>query len=263
MTVVERALPYEESGLASVDLVLSLIERLAGSKQSHAVSDIAREMGISKTRAHRHLRALVQRGYVLQDRATERYEIGVKLLALGEAVRNRFDLATAARSEMGRLRDATGQTVTISSLIENAVVVLELLQGTTVVEFSVRPGSTLDFHASAHGLVALAFGPPDLAQQILARPLAAHTPSTLRDPNKLKKLVAKVRAQRWATAADQLLVGVNALAAPIFDYRNAWRGTIAIVGSTQFISAMPTREQLAQVDAAAAEVSRRLGWNPS
>jgi DNA-binding IclR family transcriptional regulator len=259
MAVTELAPPFEEEGLSSVDLVIGLMEMLAGSKRSHAMSDIAREMGISKARIHRYLRALIQHGYVLQDRTTDRYEIGTKLLALGESVRDRFDILAATQSEMGRLRDETGQTVTVSALVENAVVVLELLRGKTVVEFGIRPGSTLELHASAHGMVALAFGPPHLAEQALARPLKAWTASTLTDPEKLKKQIAKVRTQRWATAANQLLVGVNALAVPIFDYRNAWRGTIAIVGATQFIRATPSKEQLAQINEAAAEASRRLG----
>ena len=260
MAVAELERPSEEQGLASVDLVLGLIEKLARSKGPHALSDIARELGISKARAHRHLRALLQHGYVLQDRTTERYEIGTKLLALGEAVRDRFDVLAAAQPAMGRLHDETEQTVTVSTLIDDAVVVLELLRGKTVVEFGIRPGSTLDFHASAHGLIALAFGPQQLVERVLARPLKARTASTLTDPAKLRKHIEKVRAQRWATAADQFLVGVNALAAPIFDYRDVWRGSIAIVGPTQFIRAVPAKQQIAQVLAAASEASRRLGW---
>jgi DNA-binding IclR family transcriptional regulator len=260
LTIVEKPIPAEEAGLASVDLVLRLIEQLAGAAGPRGMTDIAREMGISKARAHRHLRALMQHGYVLQDAESERYEIGIKLLALGEAVRGRFDVLTATRPEMGRLRDETGQTVTVSALIENSVVVLELLQGKTLVEFGIRPGSALDFHASAHGLVALAFGPPHLLEQVLARPLKAWTSATLTDPAKLRAKIDKVRQQGWATAADQLLVGVNALAAPIFDYRNEWRGTVAIVGSTQFIGAAPSARQLAHVVGTAAEASRRLGW---
>lgn len=264
MTIVDETQSSDEtgseSGLASVDLVLSLIELLAGSARPRAMSDIAREMGISKARAHRHLRALMQHGYVLQDPDTERYEIGVKLLALGEAVRHRFDVLGATRPEMGRLRDETGQTVTVSALVDNAVVILELLPGKTLVEFGVRPGATLDFHASAHGHVALAFGPKGLLERVLSRKLKTHTPSTLTDPAKLAAEVEKVRRRGWATAADQLLVGVNALAAPIFDYRGDWRGSLAIVGATQFIPADPAPEQLAQVTGAAAEASRRLGW---
>ncbi len=219
-------------------------------------------MAISKTRAHRHLRALTRHGYVVQDADTERYGIGVKLLALGEAVRGRFDIMAAARPEMGLLRDETGQTVTVSTLVEQRVVVLDLLQGRTLIEFGVRPGATLDFHASAHGLIALAFGPPSLLEQVLSQPLKAWTPLTLTDPARLIAEIAQVRDQGWATAADQLLVGVNALAAPVFDFRGDWRGTIAIVGSTQFIRSWPEAGQLARLTTAATEASSRLGFDP-
>lgn len=251
----------EDAGLNSVDLVLNLIEFLASSKRARPMTEIARELQISKSRAHRHLRALVQRGYVLQDPQTEQYEISVRLLALGETVRDRFDILPAIRPVVSRLRDETGQTVTVSALVEDSVVALELLHGRTVVEFGVRPGSTLELHASAHGLVALAFGPSYLAAEVLARPLKSWTPATITDAGKLRKQIDKVRTRRWSTAADQLVVGVNALAVPIFDYRGEWRATIAIVGATQFIAAIPSNEQLAQVAAAAAEASRRLGWS--
>ena len=260
VVAVDQEPVREQQGLASVDLVLGLIEFLAGSARPHPMSDIARRLGISKARAHRHLRALLQHGYVLQDPATERYEIGTKLLALGESVRDRFDVLGATQAEMGRLRDETGQTVTVSALIDGSVVVLELLRGKAVVEFGVRPGSTLDLHATAHGFVALAFGPRELSERVLSGSLKAWTDATVTDREKLKKLIVRVRAQGWATAADQMLVGFNALAAPIFDFRNVWRGTIAIVGQTDIIRATPSEEQCAQVSAVAAEASRRLGW---
>ncbi len=260
MTLVEKSPAMDDTGLASVDLVLNLIELLTESARPRAMTDIARDMGISKARAHRHLRALVQRGYVLQDQDTERYRIGIKLLTLGEAVRDRFDVLAATKPEMGRLRDETGQTVTVSALVEDQIVVLDLLQGRTLVEFGIRPGSTLDFHASAHGLVALAYGPSYLLDRVLERPRKAWTHATLTDSAKLMAQIETIRQRRWATAADQLLVGVNALASPVFDYRGAWRGTIAIVGSTQFIDAQPSARQLALVVEAASEASRRLGW---
>ena len=44
-----------------------------------------------------------------------------------------------------------------------------------------------------------------------------------------------MRRQGWATAVDAVQIGVNALAAPVFDHRGDWRGAIALVGATQFI----------------------------
>jgi len=252
--------PPAPPDLESVDLVLRLLEHLAASRQPRGVSEVARELGISKARAHRHLRALVQRGYARQDGGGEGYEIGVKVLALGEAVRDRFDVAAAIRPCMAPLREATGLAVTASVLVEGAVTVVEMLQGKTLIEFGIRPGSRLDFHASAHGLIALAFGPPALLDDVLSRPLTAWTEHTITDPAAVRRHVETVRARGWATAVDAVQIGVNALAAPVFDHRGDWRGAIALVGATQFIPDTPSDEQIAHVKGAAATASRWLGW---
>jgi DNA-binding IclR family transcriptional regulator len=246
--------------LESVDLVVRLLEHLAATGHPRGVSDVARDLGISKARAHRHLRALVQRGYARQDPVTEGYEIGVKVLALGEAVRERFDVAGAIRPVMAPLREATGMAVTASVLVEGAVTVVEMLQGRTLIEFGIRPGSRLDFHASAHGLIALAFGPPGLIEQVLAAPLKAWTEHTITDPATVRRRVEAVRRQGWATAADAVQIGVNALAAPVFDHRGDWRGALALVGASQFIPDTPSDTQIAHLTRAAAAASRRLGW---
>ena len=237
----------------SIDVVLDIVELLAESDRPRALSDIARTLGISKPRMHRYLRALLQRDYVRQDDETSRYEISAKLLALGKSVRDRFEIARVVRPAMSRLRDATGQTVTASTLIAGAVTIIEMVYGRTLVEFGVRPGSAMDPYLSAHGLVALAFGPADEIKQRWTGPTPA-------DREALAAGIAEVRERGWSTAANGILVGVNALAAPIFDHRGDWRGTIAIVGSTSFIPADPAAEQIAEVVGVAREVSRRMGW---
>jgi DNA-binding IclR family transcriptional regulator len=247
--------------LDSVDLVLRLIELLAASREPRGVTDVARELGISKPRAHRHLRALVQRGYARQDPRTERYEVGIKLLVVGEAVRDRFDVMGAIRPSMAPLREASGLAVTASALAEDAVVVLDMLQGKSLIEFGIRPGSRMDLHASAHGQVALAFGPPALLERILAGPLAAWTPHTLTQPAAVRAAVEQVRRQGWATASDAVQIGVNALAAPVFDHRGELRGAIALVGPSHLIPQAPETRLIGLITGAAADASRRLGWN--
>jgi DNA-binding IclR family transcriptional regulator len=64
----------------------------------------------------------------------------------------------------------------------------------------------------------------------------------------------------WSTAPNQVIMGVNTLAAPVFDHRGVLIGSIAIVGSTQFIAPKPPPAQLSAVLEAARSVSRDLGW---
>lgn len=241
-------------GLEGVDLAFRIVDLLVASDRPRALSDIARTLGTSKPRMHRYLRALLQHDYVSQETETDRYEISAKLMALGEAVRDRFDIARIVRPEMSRLRDATGHTVTASALIGGSVTIIEMLYGRTLVEFGIRPGTAMDPFKSAHGLVGLAFGPAET----ITSTWPGASPSDLET---VAAEVARVKKRGWATAADRILVGVNALAAPIFDHRGDWRGTIAIVGSTRFIAAEPSAEQISDVLKAARAVSRRLGWS--
>lgn len=146
------------TGTSTLDLALRMVEFLAMQSRPLALAQIAAHFSASKATVYRHLVTLQRHGFVRQDPETGRYDAGVKLMVLGEALRARFDVLSAARSELMELRDRTGQAVTICALIDGEVVVLELVQGRTLIEFATRPGTRLDFHASAHGKVWLAFG---------------------------------------------------------------------------------------------------------
>ena len=244
----------------TVNLSLRLLERLASSKESIGVSELAREFEASKATIYRHLQALVLHGFVHQEAKTLRYAAGVKLFILGERLRERFDFLPVAREDLARLRDETGQPATLTALVENQVVVLEVLQGHAVVNFGTQAGTVLDLHASAHGNVALAFGPQRLMSHVLAKPLKQFTLQTITAPAALQRAIAQVRARGWAVAPNRVLQGVNGLAAPILDHRNAYAGAIAIAGSIQYIPATPPSEQVRAVTQAAERISRKLGW---
>jgi DNA-binding IclR family transcriptional regulator len=245
----------------TVDLSLRLLERLATSSDSIGVSELAREFAASKATVYRHLQTLVRHGFVHQESTTMRYAAGIKLFILGERLRERFEILPVAREDMARLREETGQPATLSALVENQVVVLEVLQGHAIVNFGTQPGTVLDLHASAHGNVALAFGPKILMEHCLSRSLKAWTPQTICSPSALQRAIAKVRARGWATAPNRVLQGVNGLAAPLFNHVGDYVGAVAIAGSIQYIPASPPQAQIRAVIQTAERISRKLGWN--
>jgi DNA-binding IclR family transcriptional regulator len=249
-------------GTETVDLSLRLLERLARAREGMGVSELAREFGSSKATVYRHLQALVANGFAHRDAATSRYAAGIKLFVLGERLRERFDILAVARDEMIRLRAETEQPVTLSALFEQQVVILEVLQGQAIVNFGTQPGTVLDLHASAHGRVALAFGPPEFIEQQLAKPLKPLTPHTVTSPTALRRTLAQVKSRGWATAPNQVLQGVNGLAAPIFNHAGKYAGAVAIAGSIQYIPASPPQSQITAVLQVAERISRRLGWQP-
>lgn len=244
----------------TVDLSLRLLEHLATSAAPLGVSDLARQFSASKATVYRHLQTLAHHGFVHQDPATSRYSAGIKLFVLGERLRERFDVLPVARAEMARLRDETGHAVTLSALIDGQVVVLEVIQGQSIVNFGTRPGTVLDLHASAHGKVALAFGPEDVRRRCLSGSLKCWTPYTVCTPPALERAIAQVRARGWATAPSQTLHGINGLAAPIFNHSGSYVGAVAVAGTVQSIPGSPSPAQIKAVTGTAAQISRNLGY---
>jgi DNA-binding IclR family transcriptional regulator len=247
------------AGIQAVEFALQILEFVAQRQGSVGVSELARAFETTKSRIHRHLQTLVNAGYLLRDDDTERYSVSARLMALGQAVSESFELASAARYVTRELRDALGHAVVISQPEREGMRILHLVPSRSNIEIQVRPGSILEYHSSAQGKITLAFGDPMLFSQVVETGLVMATPYTIVDPARLKSEIDLTRRRRWAVAPNEMMIGLNALAAPIFDALGSYVGSIALTDSVQFIGETPTNEQVRQLLAAADKISVNLG----
>ena len=239
---------------------LSIIENMAAAGGPVGVSELAKRVGANKPRVYRHLRTLLDRQYVTQDPETDKYSLTLRLFHLGQLIAAHTEFLSEARRVMRSLRDDVGQTVTIGQIEEGGVRILDIVKHRSTVEITTPPGTLFDFHSSAQGKIALAFGPDRLWQDFTNKATKQWQTDTGVDLNKLKKEIDQVRKRRWAVAPGEALIGINALAAPVFDADGELAGTITIVASMQHLSANPDRTTIAALQSAATEVSARMGY---
>lgn len=244
----------------SVVTTLNIIEHMAQSRGAVGISELAAAIDMPKPRIYRHLRTLVSRGYVSQEPHSDKYCLTLRLSHLGRAVADQTEFQVEARHVMSALRARVGQSVAIGLIEDGGVRVIDILRHRSDVEISSRPGVLFDFHCTAQGKVALAFGPPRLWKKLQRAPLHKWTAATLTDIDRLKGEVARVKKRGWAVAPGEILSGINALAAPIFDSGGALAGTIGILGSIQHVAPRPAPPLISAVLDAAADLSRRLGF---
>jgi DNA-binding IclR family transcriptional regulator len=246
-------------GVQAVILALQILEYLAGRQDPIGVTALAQQLRTTKSRIYRHLQTLLQQGYIVQAEATDKYRVGSRLVTLGQAVSENFHLVNVGRSMIRELRDELGHFTVLSQPEGEGMRVVTTLSGKSMVEVQVKQGSLLGFHYSAQGKIALAFGDRALIERIARTKLAMITPSTITKQRVLRLEIERIRHQGWATAPNEALVGINALAAPIFAPTGALFGTVAVVDSIQFIAEYPRKSQIAPVMAAAWQISRALG----
>lgn len=247
-------------GVQAVVFALQVLEYLAQHRSTLGVTDLARAFDTTKSRMHRHLQTLVAAGYVMREEETERYRSGARLIAFGRAVADNFELTNAARPIMEDLRAALGHPVALSQPEPDGMRVIATIAGKSAFEIGVKPGSMLGAHATAQGKLMLAYSDETVMDRLLAKPLTRNTPQTPTDRATLRAEVERARRQGWATAPNQSIIGLNALAAPIFDALGAFAGTIAIVDSIQFVPEEPTPKQIRHTVEAGKRISTVIGY---
>ena len=254
--------PKETTGVQAVLFALEILEHVAVQREAIGVTALAEHFGTNKSKVFRHLRTLAQQGYVVQDDRSERYRVGARLIALGQAVNDSVDIVREAGPVMRKVRNALSHSVILGIKEKEGVRVVSVQSGSSDIEISVKPGSLLGYHDSAQGKIALAYGGVALFEAVCAAGLAARTPQTITSVKALAMELAQIRQQGWAIAPNEAMTGLNALAVPIFSASGQVVATVAIVDSVQFISGEPGKLQIETLLNAGLSISESIGFRP-
>lgn len=256
----ENATPRRpEAGVKAADSALSILEAVALAREPIGLTQIARQLALSKAGVFRYLRTLTDRGYVVQSRDSGRYRLGPKALAIGHLAPIEGNLIDASEMPMRGLVAASGLTTVLAAPSPEGVIIMRSMSGSRGRALQVWPGQILrPFHALAHGKLCLAFGPPKYRQRTFAQPLDSRTAKTITDHERLRQELERVERLGYAVACEESVAGVGVLAAPIFAPGHEFVGSIALVSFVEDIPAVPDPELIRQVVASADAVTAHL-----
>jgi DNA-binding IclR family transcriptional regulator len=201
--------------------ILETIRELDGA----GVSEIAERVDVGKSAVHNHLNTLANREYVVKENGE--YHIGLAFLGLGAYARKRNEIYEAARSEIDKLADETGELVNLLVEKDGMGVYLYQARGENAVELDTYDGKRVRLHCTALGKAILGFRPDEESETILdEQGMPSLTPNTVTDRDEFFAELAEIRDQRYAVDDEERLTGLRCIAAPITDADD--RGIAAI-----------------------------------
>ena len=115
------------------------------------------------------------------------------------------------------LRRATGETIHLSYLYNDAVIIFERLDGIKPVKYFFPYGTVFRLHSSASGKAILGRFTPEQLDEYLAKPLAAVTPRTVMSPAKLRAEIKKIQKVGYSVTVGGNVPEVSAVGAAICD----------------------------------------------
>jgi DNA-binding IclR family transcriptional regulator len=198
----------------SVDKALQILAMLRQRPEVRVV-DISRELGISRSTAHRLLSTLAFRGFARRDPVSHRYWRGPELVAEGLARLGDEELIAAAHPHLERLSAKLGETVNIAVLEGTHCRFVDGVNGRRVLRTGVRTGTSLPAHATSGGKALLAELPEDRVRALFPRGLQRLTGQTLTDMADLERNLREIRSVGYSVNDGESELGVSAVAAVV------------------------------------------------
>lgn len=250
----------EQGGSRSVRRGLEILEFLLQRGEPATVAAIVTALQIPKSTAYELVRTLSEAGYLEPARRGAGLYLGRKLFELGMAYRSQVDLLRDGSQIVEELRDATGETVQLSVLENDMMLVLLKEEGSRSIRIISRVGSRVPVNWAAAGRLLVS----DLDDATLAALLKrsvrqSPTGRSITDVPKLIQQIRKFRRQGYATELNETNEHAGCVAAPVIDGNGRCVAAISIVAPEHRLGKQNREELIGRVAEAAAKLSSRLG----
>jgi DNA-binding IclR family transcriptional regulator len=244
----------------SVDRALQILDIL--SRDGHAgVSDIAEEMGVHKSTVFRLLESLVGPEMVQQNTGRGKYQLGFGILRLAASIPARLSLVREARPILEDLAQQSKETVNLAVLRSGYAVNVDQALGPSSLATHDWVGGLTPLHATSSGKVFLAALPADERRRILDEVgLSARTPRTITDRDVLEKQLLDVARKGYAETSEELEIGLNAIAVPVFNHVGAVIGSVSVSGPAFRFDTEKLPGLITSLREAGLQISTKMGY---
>ncbi|MFM0653542.1 IclR family transcriptional regulator [Paraburkholderia sediminicola] len=238
---------------------LTVLEKLAESDRPRGVTELSRQMNLTKSNVQRLLSTLVELGYAQKDQETGRYGPTLRMWEFGYKALSRDRVRLAAAPYLKNLFEQCGETVFLCAAEGTDVVYVDKIEGIDSSGIFCMVGMRMPALKTAAGRAVLAFQ----ANEIIDRALAVWSTETLQpalDSDDVKRKLGEIREAGYATSVGEFRPGVNSIAAPIWGADGKAVASVVINGPADRLSTDRLQSLVVNVTTIAVQISEALGF---
>lgn len=242
---------------------LSIIELLADGAREMPLGEIAEQLELPKSGAHRLLATLVELGWAEQDAGTGFYRLTMRLAVHGQRFYMASGVPDVCQPVLDRFAVACGEFARLAVVDGSTLVWIAHAQGATggLVYQPAETTGTVPLFATATGKAWLSTMKPEAALEVVMRHdgfnrADLYGPNVIRSVDALLKELRTTAKRGYGVAINEAEPGVTALAAVIRSGVDGHAvGTVSIAGPSARIDDGRLRALSALVTRAASELS--------
>ena len=242
-----------------LERMFTLLEILASHEEAVSLKEISEKSGLHSSTAHRILNDLAT-GRLVERPATGSYRLGMRLLELGNLVKERLNVRDAALLPMRELHRLIQQPVNLSVRQGDEIIYVERAYSERSGMQVVRAiGGRAPLHLTSVGKLFLASDDPQRLRTYATRTgLPGQTRNSITQLPVLERELSKARQKGVARDDEELELGVRCMAAGIYDDQSKLIAGLSISAPTDRLD----EQWLAKLQSTANEISAALGYKP-
>ena len=184
------------------------------------LSDITRDVKLSKNQVFRILVSLRDEGIVVQDPVTRGYFMGPLLFEITmNPLKTHESLINAAYLEMDNLKEITGETISLDIKFGMEKITLRQVIGTHNLTYIGRNNPVAHLWIGSVSKVLLAQLDEQEIDSLLENvALSPTAPTSITEKEAFKQQIREVQKQGYATSFSEIDIGVGSVATPIAGY---------------------------------------------
>lgn len=208
---------------------LQVLEYVVSSSDPVRSTDVATQLHLLKSNAHRVLKTLEHAGYLVQDSQSRTFTSSLKVWELGSQIVDRLDLRKSASTQLHGLAHETGEAVHLSVLDQTEVIYIDKIDSPQPVGAYTRTGGRAPAYCVATGKALLShLKDEDLGVKL--GKLTRYSPNTIVDIEALTADMQLTRERGYSVNKGEWREGVWGMASVIFDARNLPVAAVGVSG---------------------------------
>lgn len=242
--------------------VLEILEFVALRPNGATHTEIAKALKIPKSSLTALLRDLQRPGYLQFAEGSGRLTIGAQVLYLSNAYLKGLNIVREGAPFVHRIYTMLNEFTSLLLPKGDFCVIVAAESSPFPLAHSLNIGEQAPMLASAAGKAILAFLDLNEIDEYLARhKRIAYTTHTLMKAAEIHDNLAKVRQEGISYSRDEYIIGITALAAPVFNINRRPIASISVALPTARLTNKAEKKIRTTLEAETAALSRRLGAN--
>jgi IclR family acetate operon transcriptional repressor len=232
-----RIVPERSGQVQSLVRALTIVNRLAAADEGITLTEVAQQVGLSPSTAHRLLTTLEQERYVHFDAERRLWSVGVQAFVAGSAFLKTRSLVGVARPHMRALMEESEETVNLAVEDQFEAIYLAQVECRQMMRAFARSGARVPLHCSGVGKALLSAMPDGGLAKVLHRQgLPRVTVKTINTTAALREDLARARERGYALDDEEHAAGLRCLASVIFNENGDAVAAVSLLGPMVRIS---------------------------